>query len=618
MPEDVMLQEAVEAIRQGQRKRARDLLTRLLRADGSNTQYWLWMSSVVETTKEQIYCLQSILKVDPNNKAAKQGLVLLGAMAPETEIKPVPPVRRRWHVDVQEVKDVSGLRAILANPFVRLVVLAITAFVVITLVGLGFYYQGQRRKPLVAVIPTSTPGPSPTYTLTPTAINEYLRTPTAPPTRSGPPPLEERLSATYTATSVYVGTPHTSNEAFRFAQRAYQRGDYNSAIAYLGQARQVSPDAPDIPYLLGEVYRLQGDFSQAQDAYQAALTINPSFAPAELGLALVQLAQNPKADISVALRKAIQDDPNFKEGHLELANYLLTHDDPQKALDVLDKAADLLADSPMLYLRRAGAELALGKGVEAYEDALKANQMDQTLLESYRLLAHAAARTQHFDQALEAVKVYLIYEQKDAEAWLIEGMALYGQGEYDLALEALNKSMELDKTVPETLLYHGLVMMELGKGQLAVNEIYNALQSNPRSFELNLYFSRALLSAGRLGDALGQVNRAYDFSNGDAELAQALYWRAQIYEAIGNMPAAVRDWKRIVAMPTGTIPQEQLDTAQAHIETTSTPMPTATITPTPSRTPRAGSASATPTKTSSTPASKPTTTTSRPSATPTP
>ena len=162
-------------------ERARDLLTRLLRADAPTTQYWLWMSSVVETPKEQIYCLQSILKVDPNNKAAKQGLVLLGAMAPETEIKPAPPVRRRWHVDVQEVKDVSGLRAILANPFVRLVVLAITAFVVITLVGLGFYYQGQRRKPLVAVIPTSTPGPSPTYTLTPTAINEYLRTPTAPP-----------------------------------------------------------------------------------------------------------------------------------------------------------------------------------------------------------------------------------------------------------------------------------------------------------------------------------------------------------------------------------------------------------------------------------------------------
>jgi tetratricopeptide (TPR) repeat protein len=242
----------------------------------------------------------------------------------------------------------------------------------------------------------------------------------------------------------------------------------------------------------------------------------------------------------------------------------------------------------LLYLGRAAAELALGKGAEAYEDALKANQLDQTLLESYRLLAQAAARTQHFDQALEGIKVYLIYEQQNPDAWLIQGMALYGQGKYALALESLNKALELDKKLPEAHLYHGLTLMELGQGQNAVNEIYLALQSNPRSFELNLYFSRSLLVAGRLGDALGQVNRSYDLAVGDTQLAQALFLRAQVYEAIGNMPAAIRDWKKIVALPAGSLPQEQLDTAQAHIQTTSTPIPTATRTPTPSRTPRPG------------------------------
>jgi tetratricopeptide (TPR) repeat protein len=618
MPEDVMLQEAVEAIRQGQRGRARDLLTRLLRADASNTQYWLWMSSVVETPKEQIYCLQSILKVDPKNKAARQGLVLLGALPPESEIKPAPPVRRRWQVAVQEVKDVSALRAIWANPFVRLAVLAVTAFGVIVLVGLGLYYQGLRRKPIAAVIPTSTPGPSPTFTYTPTALNETPHVPTPRPTRAGPPPLEERLQATYTATPVYVNTPHTSNEAFRFAQSAYQRGDIASALGYLRQARQVSPDAPDIPYFQGEIYRQQGDYNQALDAYNAALAINPNFAPAQLGAARVQLALNAKADISAELRQAIQNDPNLKDAYLELANYLLTHGGAQEALDLLNQASGLLADSPLLYLRRAEAELALGKGAEAYEDAVKANQLDQTLLESYRLLAQAAARTQHFDQALEAIKVYLIYEQKEPDAWLIQGMALYGQGNYSPALEALNKALELDKKLPEAHLYHGLTLMELGQGQVAVNEIYLALQSDPRSFELNLYFSRALLVSGRLGDALGQVNRAYDLAEGDTQLAQALFWRAQIYEAIGNMPAAIRDWKKIVALPTGSVPQQQLDTAQAHIATTSTPVPTATRTPTPSRTPKPGANTATPTGGTTTPAAGTPTLTPVPSLTPTP
>ena len=103
MAEDVMLQEAVQAIRQGQRARARDLLTRLLRANQRNAEYWLWMSSVVKTPKEQVYCLQSVLRLDPDNQAARRGMVTLGALPPDVSLAPVPPPRRQWVVEVQEV-----------------------------------------------------------------------------------------------------------------------------------------------------------------------------------------------------------------------------------------------------------------------------------------------------------------------------------------------------------------------------------------------------------------------------------------------------------------------------------------------------------------------------------
>jgi Flp pilus assembly protein TadD len=75
MPEDVMFQEAIQAARQGKRIRARDLLTRLLRSDQTNPKYWIWLSAVVDTRKEQIYCLQSALKLDPNDGEARKGLI---------------------------------------------------------------------------------------------------------------------------------------------------------------------------------------------------------------------------------------------------------------------------------------------------------------------------------------------------------------------------------------------------------------------------------------------------------------------------------------------------------------------------------------------------------------
>ena len=584
MSEDVMLQEAVDAIRQGQRARARDLLTRLLKADANNSDYWVWMSSVVETVREQVYCLKTALKLDPDNQTIRQGLRLLGAIPAEGEVRPVVPVRRKWNVKVQEVRELSALGRIWANPFVRLAVLGLTAFLVVVLVGFGLYYQGAWRRRTSAIIPTRTPGPSPTYTLTPTAINETPLVPTTQPTFVGLPPLWALLEATYTPTPLYVNTPHVSNESFSMAQRSYARGDVETALANLRQAKQMDPKAPDIPYFEGEIYRLEGNYLKAIEAYESALAIDPNFAPAQLGLARANRASNPNAEVARLLEQAAASDPNWGEAQLELAGYLIDQGEVQQALAVLDQAEGSAGGSPMFFLRRAQAHLALGDAKAGLEDARKANEMDQTMLAGYRLLALASAMNDDYESAQEAVEVYLSYEKDDPTAWTIQGRALYGAGDYEEALAALDKALAIDKKLAEARLYHGLVLMELGQGQKAVNEIFLAQQSNPRSFLLNVYLARAMLSAGRLGDALQQVNRSYDLARSDAELGQALYWRAQIYEAIGNLYNAVRDWKALIALPEGSVPGEMLETAEEHIKTTSTPAPTATRTPTFTRT----------------------------------
>ena len=49
-----MFQEALAAIQEGDRARARDLLTRLLKMDQDHADYWLWMSALVETARERL------------------------------------------------------------------------------------------------------------------------------------------------------------------------------------------------------------------------------------------------------------------------------------------------------------------------------------------------------------------------------------------------------------------------------------------------------------------------------------------------------------------------------------------------------------------------------------
>src|SRR5690242_17346321 len=95
--ENPMFQDAVDALRRGDKMRAKDIITGLLKEDQNNATYWVWLSAAVDNTKERIYCLQTALKLDPQNAIARRGLVLLGALEPDENIQPFPMNRpRAW------------------------------------------------------------------------------------------------------------------------------------------------------------------------------------------------------------------------------------------------------------------------------------------------------------------------------------------------------------------------------------------------------------------------------------------------------------------------------------------------------------------------------------------
>src|SRR5688572_5170922 len=94
-PDNTMFQDAVDALRRGDRARAKDLFTGLLKEDQNNVTYWVWLSAAVDNTKERIYCLQTALKLDPENATAKRGLILLGALEPDENVQPFPMNRPR-------------------------------------------------------------------------------------------------------------------------------------------------------------------------------------------------------------------------------------------------------------------------------------------------------------------------------------------------------------------------------------------------------------------------------------------------------------------------------------------------------------------------------------------
>jgi len=599
MSEDVMLQEAIEAIHQGQRLRARDLLTRLLRADKSNPEYWLWLSSVVDTTKEQIYCLQSVLRLDPNSQAANRGLVLLGARPPDPGMEPAPPVVRNWGIAVQEIPK-DGRSGIFGNPIVRISIFVVLALVVAGLIGLGIYGGGEKETTRVAVGPKKTTGLLPTFTSTPTSINYTPPPPTPTPSYEGPLPLWLSLDATYTPTPIYVSTPHVANEAFSSAQRALARGDLTTALNFFQQAAQMDADAADIYFYMGEIYRQQEDYERAMESYQAALELNPDFGPAFLGMARVQLSINPDAEVLEDLDEAIEKDPNLAEAYLERILYVLRTQAGEDGIEAiqedLQKYEELAPDSPSLYLYRAQINHHLGDSEAAFEDAKKANELDITLLPAYLVLGQTAVENGEYKIAIKALDTYMEYVEADVDALLAYGQALYAMEQYSETLSILGEALNQDSNHPQVLYYRGLTYIELDQGQKAVNDLFLARRLEPQSFIVSLDFGRALLSANRLAEARDQFAASKRYAETDEELAQVYYWRAITVESIGNQPTANLDWKALLELPEEAVPEEWIEAANERLFPTptpsKTPTPTKTKTPRPTRTP-------TPTKTAS-------------------
>jgi hypothetical protein len=68
------LQQAIAAIRAGDKESGRQLLAGVLQADPCNETAWLWMSAVVDSDEQRRTCLERVLAINPNNEPARRGL----------------------------------------------------------------------------------------------------------------------------------------------------------------------------------------------------------------------------------------------------------------------------------------------------------------------------------------------------------------------------------------------------------------------------------------------------------------------------------------------------------------------------------------------------------------
>ncbi|UYN92239.1 MAG: tetratricopeptide repeat protein [Anaerolineales bacterium] len=561
LTKDQMLQEAVQAGQAGDSARARELLLALLRTDNREPLYWLLMSTAVESRKERIYCLHNVLFLDPDNSAARHDLELLGADIPEqgapaffpedegewqTSEIAAPKVRKRRKRRIDQAWSTGWIFGILLGGIVLI---------------MAVFFATQQ-----GIIPnfvnTATPGGSPAATGSlgaagtpqPTATRQIVVAPRDP---------EELLQATYTATPRYLATPHPESAVFADALAAYDAQQWAEAASLFESYLATNPQAADAAYYLGQSRLQSGETGAAMAAFEQAIASNASFAYGYLGRARALIAQDAStASILTDLNTALLLDANLVEGYLERSAYNLSRANPNRALEDAIAAEAIAPNNALVLNHKAQIYLVRGEYENALQTALRAQEIDLTLLPSYLTIANAQQGLGLYSESVQTLQLYLGFEGEDGRGWELLGLAHQLNGNESFAREAFERALEFDPNLPSAAYYRGIQQLEAGQNEAALSNFRVAVTGAADWFEARVYLARALLLTGNPSSAFFEVNAGAPLAKSDSQRAQLFYWRATTLEALNQRENALPDWQSLLNLPASAMPAEWRQLAQ--------------------------------------------------------
>lgn len=267
-----LYQRGLAAARGGQKRVAAGLLTRSVRLDPQNELAWLWLSGVLDDPQQQAFCLQSVLKLNPQNPHALRGMRVLeernllkggpqaapGLEAPADET-PKPAAQAHgdsWWVGWRRSRHEMGRARLLVWLFpLLLVVLAIVLYESVATVA------EERRLALAATAPavsySAPPAPAP------------LQPSVEPILEAEPVAVVESLTASYLAAIEPIRADlRDATEAYR-AETAQPGG---ASVGYVAATQRLRATIEQAMANIVEL-RPPGTLRQAHDDYLKGLQL---------------------------------------------------------------------------------------------------------------------------------------------------------------------------------------------------------------------------------------------------------------------------------------------------------------------------------------------------------
>lgn len=255
-------------------------------------------------------------------------------------------------------------------------------------------------------------------------------------------------------------------------------GDYNQSI--LIDQRLLQHDSANARTLtaLGVALEGKGDWQQAQETYQKALTIDPVSTDARFDLAGLDMKREAFQDAASQFRILLSNHPADAAAHSGLGVSLFNQDDIAGAQDEFQKALALNSQDFTALDTLGQIEIGAGKlpeAIQLLQSAIKIrNDPD-----ARQLLAMAYAQSGDLSEAVDQLQQALHLRPRSAITYALLSRVDSSMGRWKDALDARKQALLLEPNDADGWNDLGVLEVHLKETALARNDFLHALQIDP-------------------------------------------------------------------------------------------------------------------------------------------
>lgn len=290
-----------------------------------------------------------------------------------------------------------------------------------------------------------------------------------------------------------------------------ERADAVRATEILARTAELAPDLAPVHSALGRARERIGDADGAQDAYERALRLDPSYRYVRRRLIRIALERRDFVRARAHAEHLMNDAPEEAEHHF-LAGLVAARDGRTDAARThyTDAIAHARGRYPEAFFNLGLLERGAGRpdaSIEAYNHAIEQRPRYLAALNNLGLVLAAAGR---HDEAEASYRRALAIDARYAAGWLNLGELLAARNQIDEALDAFRRAIAARGDYPEASLDLAVALGRAGRVDDSIRAYRALVTAHPRYVNARFNLAVALDQAGRSADARTELVRALE------------------------------------------------------------------------------------------------------------